>query len=416
MRAIAATIAIALAAAPRPSQACSCGRQAPCEAYWEADVVFVGTVTSHKSSKFHVETINGKKVTVIDETTTATLDVVEQFRGSVGKTVTVETEGCGVVAWQTGVKFLVYAARDGARLVSHGCSRTDRVADADADLAYAHSQPEKAALGFVQGVVTSTAANDTGMTRPVANALVKVRGLAKAVTQTTARGAFKIMVPPGDHVLEIIAPGLRVDGEPPTAKVAARGACAIVEPTLIASGVARGRLVDHDGKPAARIPVVASNSAQAWTRSAVTDRDGRFEIRDVPAKQQFVLSAASSGPTVELPYPPRFYPAAATEHAAKVITLPASGVADKLDFALPPGLVVIETTGSVTRRKRPVAEASVTATVNGSRRQVDTDKLGRFKVRHFTGEVIIEACAPRFRCRHVKRTLQAAGTVDIALP
>ena len=423
MRAIIVVVAM-LGVEARPAVACTCFRMAPCEAYWQSDVVFVGTVTSQTNRKFRIETVNGKKVTIIGDDTTATLTVDETFRGSLGKTVTIATEGsCDLINWERDEKFLVYARRDGDRLLASGCSRSGPLEDADDDVAYARSQPEKAALGFVQGIVSRPAdSNVLDATTPVVDALVKVRGLPKAVTKTNARGAFKILLPPGDHQLDIIAPGLRVEGGPPAVKIVARGACAIVEPQLVATGIARGRLVDHEGKPVAKISVVARNAAKKWHRDATTDADGRFELVDIPPTMQFVLSVAApadGGPRTERPIPTRFYPAEPTEATAKVISLPATGVADGLDFAVAAPLRVIESTGTLRHRGGALGNSYVTATVGVSTTRVDVDKRGRFKVKHFPGTVTFEACMHRLngppQCKKVERKLEAPGKVDIVL-
>lgn len=424
MRALVAVVAV-LTAGARPAEACSCERQEPCEAYWEADVVFVGTVTWHRNRKFRVETINGKKVTIIDDGSIATLDVGETFRGTLGKTVTIDTTGiCASVTWVDGERFFIYAKRDGNRLVSGTCSRSERIEMADDDLAYARSQPEKAAFGFVQGVVGRPADNNVmDSTTPVPDVLVKVRGLPKAVTKTNASGAFKILLPPGDHQLELVAHGMRLEGAPPAAKIVARGACAIVRPRLVATGVARGRLVDHEGKPAANISVVARNTAKKWHRDATTGPDGRFEIHDILPAMQFVLSVsapADGGPPLDRPVPTRYYPAAATETGARVVTLPATGVVDGLDFALGAPLRVLESTGTVKQRRGKRGDAIVIARSGLSQDRVDADKRGRFKVRHFPGVVTFEACVRRAvgpdLCKTVERKLEAPGKVDIVLP
>ena len=424
MRAV-IVFALVAGAGARPAEACSCERQDPCEAYWESDVVFVGTVTSSKFRKFRTETINGKKVTIIDDGSIATLDVIETFRGSLGKTVTVETAGsCSFITWMDGEKFFIYAKRDGNRIVTGSCTRSGRVEMAEDDFVYARSQPDKAAFGFIQGIVNRPADNNIlDMTTPVPDVLVKVRGLPKAVTKTNANGAFKIPVPPGDHQLDIMAPGFRLEGPLPTAKIVARGACAIVEPRLVATGVARGLLVDHEGKPAANITVVARNVARKWHRYAATGADGRFEIRDILPAMQFLLSVSApvdGGPQLHRPIPTRYYPAATTETGAKVITLPATGVADGLDFALAAPLRVIESTGTLKHRRHRLRAAYVIARSGTSQDRVDVDERGRFKVRHFPGVVTFEACSSRGMtspdCKKVERKLEAPGKVDIVLP
>jgi hypothetical protein len=432
-----------LVAGVRSADACPCSRQAPCEAYWEADVVFVGTVTASSGGEIKTKTIKGKRVMVLDLRTNATLDVIETLRGSVDKTVSVETDddGCFGVSWKTGAKYIVYAKRAGNRLLTRDCSRTSRLdtdpgadpeddedqfeaaAAAAIDLAYARSKPESAAHGFVQGVLMRSPADDTRQSAPVANAVVKVRGLPKAVTKSNAGGAFKILLPPGDHQLDIVAPGLRVAGAPPAVSIVARGACAIVEPQLIATGIARGRVVDHEGKPAAKVSVVARNTARKWHRAGVTNADGRFEIQDIPPAMQFVLSVAApadGGPSTERPIPTRFYPAEPTEATAKTITLPASGVADGLDFAVAAPLRVIESSGTVKHRRYALGSAHVDATVGATTTRATVDKRGRFKVKHLPGTVTFEACKHRINvpseCKKVVRTLEAPGKVDIVLP
>jgi hypothetical protein len=113
-----------------PSRVCECARvEAPCAGYWNATAIFVGRVESITGG------VNAR---------TATLTVLESFRGTSSSSVEVVTSGgdreCSF-PFRIGREYVVYAYRSAetGRLTTSRCSRTRDVEDAGADLTYARA-------------------------------------------------------------------------------------------------------------------------------------------------------------------------------------------------------------------------------------------------------------------------------------
>ena len=132
--------------------ACSCLRIGPaCEATWlQADAVFVGRVywTDWRPTKDHGISTVHRIVTV---------KTLEPFVGNVPGWVSVETgSGGGDCGYEFGLggKYLIYAHRekDGS-LTTSICTRTQKVSDAAADLAYLRTIKNLPDTGRLYGTV-----------------------------------------------------------------------------------------------------------------------------------------------------------------------------------------------------------------------------------------------------------------------
>ena len=111
------------------ARACSCaGESAPCEEYWEASAVFIGTV------------IEGRLVTVKEgdfehQMNAVRISIDEAFRGVEGAEVEVMTGlgggDCGF-GFRRSQQFLVYAYRDkdDQKLYTSICTRTRAISEA----------------------------------------------------------------------------------------------------------------------------------------------------------------------------------------------------------------------------------------------------------------------------------------------
>lgn len=417
-RAVTLGLVAAIATMPSPAAACSCGRLEPCEEFWQADAVFTGGVT-HVVVRPSTSKSPDGRIVVGGPTQIVTLVVDDKLRGTVGNVMTIEAGGSCAERFVAGESYFVYAYRSdtGTGFEVRGCSRTGRIADADADLAYAHARPNRS-LGVVEGTLTRLRDDGSARTTPVVGAIVRVRGVTGAKTYASApsdaRGRYRLGLPTGTHALEVIAPHL-VLGEPHSVTLADSAACVGADLDLMWLGRARGRVVDHLGHPVNQVEVVA-RSASGWTNAAFTTPDGRFDITNVPPRTSFVLEVSGSGPTVARPFPTTRFPGS----GKSAVTLPASGLADQLDFALPAALAVHRSTGIVRDRRGPRANLHVTVTAEpGARESFVTDANGRFELRHLAGQLTFEVCVDRRgheTCSEVSKRIDGATALDIVLP
>jgi hypothetical protein len=147
------------------------------------------------------------------------------------------------------------------------------------------------------------------------------------------------------------------------------------------TGSLRGRVLANDTGSAVRRAQVRISGPDIGTKTALTDAQGRYEFRDLPAGR-FTVSASKSGfVTMQFGQSRPFEP-------GRPIELVDAQVMDKADMALPRGSVlsgrIVDEFGD------PVAEADVTAMrmqyQNGKRRltpsgrNATTNDLGQFRL------------------------------------
>ena len=138
------------------------------------------------------------------------------------------------------------------------------------------------------------------------------------------------------------------------------------------TAVIRGRVVAADtGEPMRRAVLRASSPALQAQRQTVTDADGRYELKELPAGRYSI--SASKGSYVSLTYGQT-----RSFEAGRPLDVGEGQTIEKVDFSLPHGAVV---TGHVVDEfGEPIADAQVApmrwATVSGSRRLVPSGRGG----------------------------------------
>src|SRR5437764_3457196 len=114
--------------------ACECaGSRPPCQEYWEASVVFIGTVINSR-------TVTVKEGTYPEQMRAVRISLDEIFRGVEGAEVEVLTGfgggDCGF-GFRQAQQYLVYTYRsDDGKLRTSICTRTRSISEAENDLAY----------------------------------------------------------------------------------------------------------------------------------------------------------------------------------------------------------------------------------------------------------------------------------------
>jgi protocatechuate 3,4-dioxygenase beta subunit len=184
--------------------------------------------------------------------------------------------------------------------------------------------------------------------------------------------------------------------------------------SVVGTAILRGYVVSLDsGSPIRRAQVTASAPELRGTRMAMTDGQGKFEFRDLPAGR-YSLRATKAG-FVSLQYGQR-RPA----QSGTPLEIRDKQVVDKVAIGLPRGSVI---SGRIADEfGEPVADANVSAmqsrTIGGARRwmsagRVDTtDDLGQFRLFGLApGEYIVSAT---YRARGVEESEQSAEPTGFA--
>ena len=190
---------------PAPANACSCGWIGPpCEAAWNADVIFAGVVRSAEPMDAHE---SGQ--------TRVRFDVQRAFVGADARHLEVSTShgaACGV-QFVVGTAYLVYARRsDTGELTASRCSRTRALAKADDDIRFLESLSRAPAGGRVYGQLRHTQREPWEQTRldygPLSDLAVSITGPGWfRETTSDADGKYELTgLPTGPMSIAVAAP------------------------------------------------------------------------------------------------------------------------------------------------------------------------------------------------------------------
>src|SRR5215218_4700866 len=179
-----------------------CERQPPCAQYWEADAVFVGSVTN---------ILSGDDPQSIDKATEykigferVTFSVERALRGVAGHSVELMDwmSSCRY-GFKAGGRYLVYAYYNPANktLSTHTCSRTAEISEAGVDLGYIGGLRTRKTEQSILGILADG-------DKKLANVDVLARGGKRSYrSASNEEGWFKIAVAePGTYVVRITLP------------------------------------------------------------------------------------------------------------------------------------------------------------------------------------------------------------------
>lgn len=337
----------------------------PCEAYWNASAVFLGTVTYQTTN-----TSKGKEYDFHSRVFRFTVD--KAFRGVEAKEVEVLTGSgggdCGY-GFQLGGQYVVYAYRDNAnKLVTSICSRTRPSSDAGADLAYFRDLPKLEPGGTIFGEIKLQRRNDNNGSdvTPLKDVKLLLTGPGKDYDAITDRkGQYKVSgVQPGSYRVIVTLPeGTSVHQAERQVEVSERG-CAQASFWLEPDTRVTGKVLDSAGLPAAEVlmelvPIPGTrNGFPSYVKS---DNEGRYEMKLVPPGRYFlgVRIVGSAGATY-VPFPRTYYPGVSEQSEATIITLSEGEHFESNDFVLPPRFVERQLNGVVLDSSgQPVRGATV---------------------------------------------------------
>jgi hypothetical protein len=386
--------------------ACSCaGGSAPCQEYWEASAVFIGTVIEDRLVTF-------KEGDRIRQTRAVRISIDEAFRGVEGGEVEVLTAlgeaACGFGFRRT-QQYLVYAYRSESdqKLHTSICTRTRAISEADADLVYIRGLSKAKPGGTISGQVFRYSRNDEGTlnNQPLAGVRVTIAGPEKHEAVTDAKGEFRNEgIQPGEYTVVPVPPkGLAVGGPDRKITVSDRG-CGTVSFWLRSSAQVSGRVLNPAGLPVknAELSIILAGKNQGRSDVAFADENGVYRFKMIPPGR-YVIQIRHDGMSSQTrPFPVIYYPGTPYKSQARVFTIE-EGEAIDLDVQVPPMPAESEIRGQVVWQDgKPAATARLYMLFSdGNDYGVKVDEEGRFSVKVYNGmRVVLGASAEITKDKH----------------
>lgn len=362
-----ALLVLGLALLASDANACSCGGGgAPCQEYWEASSVFVGTVSY--SSRVTVDDGTDPK----RQQRLVRLTIDQAFRGIDGSETEVLTglgdADCGY-GFKLGGQYLVYADRSkDNRLYTGTCSRTRPLSEATEDLAFIRELTKAASGSTIFGEVKRVSASEpTESLKPVEDLRIIIESPSKRVEViTNSKGKFRASgLPPDTYKVKVDLPeGLSIYNPEREAKVSDRG-CAQLEFRVEADTRISGKVFDAQGQPASDVLIelvpTTPRENNAFPVYVRTDKDGKYEMKLVkPGRYLLGLRIFGSAGATYVPFPRTYHPGVSEETRATIFTITEGQRIDAMDLMLPPRLVERTLNGVVVWPDgRPVKDAVV---------------------------------------------------------
>ena len=376
------------------ARACQCaGEGAPCQQYWEASAVFIGTVIESRLVLVKIGEFEHEQRAV-------RISIDEAFRGVEGAEVEVLTglgdADCGFGFRRT-QQYLVYAFRSQTdqKLHTSICTRTRALSEAAKDLAYIRGLSKAKPGGTISGEVIRARRNETGGSdgEPLASVKVTIDGPQKAEAVTNAKGEFNIEgIQPGEYTVVPAAPkGLATRGEVTKVMVADRG-CAVVYLWFESNARITGRVINSQGLPVAKAEIVLIQANKerynGYVDYAYADENGAYSLKLIPTGR-YVLEIRYDGLTSQnRPFPKMYYPGTPYKAQARVFAIEEGQTID-LDIQVPPLPTESEIRGQVVWPDgKLAANAKVNYGADAVSYTVPVDEEGRFRFKAYDGVTI----------------------------
>lgn len=346
--------------------ACSCaGSRRPCETYWDASAVFVGTVTFSTTIKIKEADFEFTKRLV-------RFHVDRPLRNVETSEVEILTgmgdADCGY-GFRLGGQYLVYAYSHGEKMLSTNiCTLTRLLSEAADDLEYIRGLSNATPGGTISGEVKlrrqSRAYYET--LPPVRDVRILLEGPNKNFeAKTNSEGKYIISgLPPGTYKVRIDLPdGLSIYNPETEVKVYDRGcgeAFFLVEPDTRLTG----KVLDAQGMSAADVLmelVPINREDNAYPSYVRTDKEGRYVMKLLkPGRYHLGVRIVGSADSTYVPYPQTYYPGVKDRSQATVITISEGQRIELDELVLPARFIERMLNGIVVDSDRtPVAGAVV---------------------------------------------------------
>ena len=326
---------------PSIAEACSCGGYpSACEAYANADAVFIGSVQ-------RVEQLKPKKDDEGNEYVAgqiAHIQIEKIFKGIKATEVVFRTEGssCDAV-YEEGQRWLFYAYYDKKSKTwdTRACDRSSLIENVADDLLYLQGLPASAQKTRISGELEHYEDDPVkGFTRVknIIGAKVKVIGDQKTYElYTDKNGVYEIYgLPPGKYDIKPEIPlGLKVRfsiyfgdedySDKQTAKVALKEkTCAGVNFVLSADTSISGRVFGADGRALPKVCLNLTPKDKKVARNWIfdcTDEQGRYKLDEIPPGEYIIVINDEGKISSNEPFPTAYYPGVFDKEKATVLTI-----------------------------------------------------------------------------------------------
>jgi hypothetical protein len=375
------------------ARACTCaGESAPCQEYWEASAVFIGTVIEGRLVPVKIGEYEHQQRAV-------RISIDEAFRGVEGAEVEVITglgeSACGF-GFRRAQQYLVYAYRDESdqKLHTSICTRTRAISEADPDLLYIRGLSKARPGATISGQVVRQLRNETGGSEPdpLAGVKVTLSGPQTYAAVTNAKGEFKIEdLDPGEYTVVPVAPkGLALRGEDTKVKVENRG-CAVVHFWLESNARISGSVINPQGLPVPKAEVTIleahKETYNGYMDYAYAEENGAYALKLIPPGRYVLRMRYDGMSSQQRPFPVVYYPGTPDRSQARVFTI-AEGESIDLDIKVPPLPAESEIRGQVVWPDgKPATNANVGYQVPKESffYSLKLDEQGRFSFKAYNG-------------------------------
>ncbi|HEV2802023.1 MAG TPA: carboxypeptidase-like regulatory domain-containing protein [Pyrinomonadaceae bacterium] len=350
-----AVFALTIALAGRAEASCiGFVMEPPCQAYWSAHAVFVGTVKKvsysatyqrgegdsrrnyrRRITRFSVETaykgVEGKVAEVVTEEQMWVPDAPADGEERTPLLLHPPPTDCDY-RFDEGETYFVYAnsvsERNGTLNVPQ--NRTRKLEEAAADLKFVNGLPRAAPTARIFGrIVRADLSVNLGDQKRLPLAGIKVTARSGKRTfeaLTDAEGKYELKdLPPGSYQVTPTYPAHLSADRAARAQVVARG-CAQLDFDTHSSVRLKGRVIDAEGRPLLGVEVglihaeateVAREGLYTWTGGG-----GDYVLTGIPAGRFLLFFDLPSAPAARVPHPPRaYYPGVWSAAQGTVITV-----------------------------------------------------------------------------------------------
>ncbi len=425
VRALAAALLLACVSV-EAAASCMIDPSPPCQAFWHADVVFVGTAVGltytekyrkgegddgwdarDRVVRFSVEEVFRGEV--VQEASIAATELlptpIKLPDGSPGGMKHIGGGDCEY-RFKPGERYVVYASFDKTRAgrLRVGLNRSRTLAQAAEDLAFLRGlKTADPTAGRVYGRIIrrdrDLESGNYADPAPVEGVSVRVSGAGGTparVATTNREGFYQVTgLAPGEYDVRAEMPETLAAYGERKARIVARG-CAEVDFNTHFDGRVSGRVTDAEGRLLAELKIDLIGAAGpgislkgVW---AHTDREGRYELKGVPPGRYLLGFGLGSEPDARAPFPRTYYPGAAGVAQATTLEVGPGQKLNLFDLRLPPRhaeraveVVVVWPDG------RPVEDASLRLEnddypwSSNATRQEKGEGAGRYRVTGFDG-------------------------------
>jgi hypothetical protein len=338
---------------PTVVNACSCsGYPTACEAYANAEAVFIGSV----------QRVDNKREKIGDGNTytasqTAYVQIEKAFKG-VKEIPVVFHSGMSSCdpTYKEGQRWLFYAYYDKKNKVweIRACDRSTHIESAADDLLYLQGLPDSGQKTRLSGVLEHFESDPVeyfSRIEKIIGAKVKIIGDKKSYeVYTDKNGVYEIYgLPPGQYSIEPEIPlGLKIRfpiyfGESvysdETAKaVLKEKSCAAVNFVFSSDTSVSGKLFGADGRvlPNACLNLTPKDKTVAsnWIFDC-TDERGSYKMKDIPPGEYIIVVNDKGKISSDEPFPTAYYPGVFEKEKASVLTITAGDHLENYDIHIP---------------------------------------------------------------------------------